>query len=253
MSFMDPFTSAVLAGVIAVALSLSAQATEINVAVAANFTDAAKEIGTAWEKKKIGHKAIFSFGATGQLYTQITQGAPFDVFLSADQATPKKAGAEGHAVASTQATYAVGKLVLFSKNKDAVKGEQTLKDATFAKIAIANPAAAPYGAAAIEAMKALGVYDALAPRAVQGQNITQTFQFVDTGNAEVGFIALAQVVGTTEGSRWIVPGHLHTPIKQDAILLKKGEGSSAAKDFIAFLNGPEAIRVKTKYGYGSDE
>ena len=123
----------------------------VKVAVAANFTDAAKEIGALFQQKT-GHTAVFSFGATGQLFTQISQGAPFEVFLSADKATVTKAGAEGHGVVSTQFTYAVGKLVLYSKSKDAVKGEQTLKDGKFAKLAIANPASAPYGAAAIEAM-----------------------------------------------------------------------------------------------------
>ncbi len=239
----------------AVALSIAllpgAQAADVNIAVAANFTDAVKEIGTAWEKTS-GHKAVFSFGATGALYTQISQGAPFEVFLSADQATVTKAGAEGHAVASTQYTYAIGKLVLFSKNKDAVKGEQTLKDAKFDKISIAAPNAAPYGAAAVETMKALGVYAKLQPKIVEGQNITQAYQFVETGNAEVGFIALSQIVTNNDGSRWLVDQKYYTPIKQDAVLTKKGELSAAAKDFLAFLRGPEAKAVKEKFGYAAD-
>ena len=238
---------------LAVAISIAAQpyarAAEINVAVAANFTDAAKEIGSAWEKKT-GNKAVFSFGATGQLFTQISQGAPFDIFLSADQTTATKAGAEGLAVPSTQFTYAVGKLVLYSKNKDLVKGDQTLKDAKFEKVAIAAPNAAPYGAAAVETMKALGVYQQIQPKLVQGISIVQAFQFVDTGNAEIGFVALSQVVASNEGSRWIVSSNLYSPINQDAILLKKGEANPVAKDFIAFLKGPEAVQVKEKYGYG---
>jgi len=239
----------------AVALSLvalsSAEAADVNIAVAANFTDAVKEIGAAWEKKT-GNKAVFSFGATGQLYTQISQGAPFEVFLAADQATVTKAAKEGHAVPSTQYTYAVGKLVLYGKNKDAVNGEQTLKDGKFAKVAIAAPKAAPYGAAAVETMKALGLYEKLQPKIVEGQNITQTYQFVDTGNAEIGFVALSQVVNIKDGSRWLVDAKYYTPIKQDAILTKKGESSAAAKDFLAFLKGPDAKAVKEKYGYAAE-
>jgi molybdate transport system substrate-binding protein len=140
-----------------------------------------------------------SFGATGQFYTQISQSAPFQVFLSADQSTPKKLVDDGSAIADSLFTYAVGKIVLFSANAATVTGEQTLRDAKFNKIAIADPATAPYGTAAVEAMKALGVYDALIGKIVQGSNIAQTFQFVDTGNAELGFVALSQVITT----RWL--------------------------------------------------
>jgi molybdate transport system substrate-binding protein len=237
--------------VAAIFIPFQVGAAEVPIAVAANFTDAAKEIGAAWEKKT-GNKAVLSFGSTGQLYTQISQGAPFEVFLAADRATPTRAGAEGYAVAGSQYTYAVGKLVLYSKNKDAVKGEQALKDAKFQKIAIAAPKAAPYGAAAVETMKKLGLYETLQPKLVEGQNITQTFQFVDTGNAEVGFVALSQVVKTKGGSKWIVPQNLYTPIRQDVILTKKGADSAAAKDFLTFLKGPEAKAVKEKYGYAAE-
>ncbi len=252
MSAFTRFAVAVWGAVLAVAPLPAAQAAESTVAVAANFIEAAKEIGAAFEKKT-GHKTIFSFGATGQLFAQISQGAPFDVFLSADQPTATKAGTDGFALPATQFTYAEGKLVLFSKNTDAVKGEQTLKDGKFRKIAIASPTAAPYGAAAVETMKKLGVYDALASRIVEGQNITQTYQFVETGNAEVGFVALSQVVAHAAGSRWIVPGTLYAPIKQDAILLKRGEANAAAKEFVAFLKGPEATQAKEKYGYASGQ
>ena len=245
------FASVMFALALTAAMVPNARAAQTNIAVAANFADAVKEIGAAWEKKS-GHKAVFSFGATGALFTQISQGAPFDVFLSADQATAAKAGAEGHAVASTQYTYAVGKLVLYSKNKDAVKGEQTLKDAKFNKVAIAAPGAAPYGAAAVETMKALGVYGKLQPKIVEGQNIMQTYQFIETGNAEVGFVALSQVVNVKDGSRWLIDSKLYSPIRQDAVLTKKGESSAAAKDFLAFLKGPEANAVKEKYGYAAE-
>lgn len=228
--------------------AMPAQAADTNVAVAANFTEPAKEIARIFQSKT-GHKAILSFGATGQFYAQIVQGAPFQVFLSADDTTPKKLAGDGLAVAENLFTYAIGRLVLFSKDADLVKGEQTLKEAKFNKLAIANPATAPYGAAAVEAMKKLGVYDTLARRFVRGSNISQTFQFVDTGNAELGFVALSQVVERPGGSRWIVPADLHAPIRQDAVLLKTGADNEAAKAFVAFLKGPEATAIVEKFGY----
>lgn len=231
------------------AISLPSDAGEVKVAVAANFTEAAKEIGALFEKAT-GDKPIFSFGATGQFYTQITQDAPFEVLLSADQKTPKKAIAEGFAIKDGLFTYATGKLVLFSKTKDFVKGEETLKEGKFTKIAIANPETAPYGAAALEVLKSLGVYDALAAKIVQGNSIAQTYQFIDTENAELGFVALSQVIKKDDGSRWLVPQKLYTVIAQDAVLLKRGEGNPAAKAFLTFLKGPEARAVKEKYGYG---
>ncbi len=226
------------------------RAAEVKVAVAANFTEAAKDIGAAFEKAT-GHKAVFSFGSTGQLYTQITQGAPFEVFLAADQARPKKAVDEGLAVPESLFTYATGRIVLFSKDKDLVKGADTLKQAGFDKIAIANPVTAPYGAAAVEAMKKLGVYEALKPKIVQGNNIAQTYQFVETGNAEIGFVALSQVANHDEGSRWIVPDSAYRAIAQDAVLLKTGAGNEAAAAFVKFLRSDDAKAVKQKYGYGA--
>jgi molybdate transport system substrate-binding protein len=226
----------------------TAPAASTNVAVAANFTDAAKEIGALFEKAT-GHRAVFSFGSTGQLYTHITKDAPFEVFLAADQTRPKKAVDDGLAVKGSRFTYAAGRIVLYSRAKGVVKGQATLAEGKFAKIAIANPVTAPYGAAAVEAMRALRVYDALKPKIVQGNNIAQTYQFVSTGNAEVGFIALSQVARRDEGSRWIVPANLYPVIAQDAVLLKKGADNEAAKAFIAFLQGPEAHAVKEKYGY----
>lgn len=235
---------------IALMLSTAAKAADVKVAVAANFTEAAKEIGALFEKET-GHKAVFSFGSTGQLYTQITQQAPFEVFLAADQARPEKAVKEDFAVPDSRFTYATGKIVLFSKTPDFVKGEATLKDGKFNKIAIANPKTAPYGAAAVEAMKALGVYDALSEKIVQGNNIAQTYQFVDSDNAELGFVALSQVAAKKEGSRWIVPEDLYPTIAQDAVLLKSGEKNEAAVAFVDFLKGPKALEVKEKFGYGA--
>ncbi|HEY0329049.1 MAG TPA: molybdate ABC transporter substrate-binding protein [Rhodopseudomonas sp.] len=223
-------------------------AAQTNVAVAANFTDAAKEIAAIF-KDKTGHEAVLSFGASGQFYTQITQDAPFQVFLSADNERPKKLVDDGLGVAGSNFTYAVGKLVLWSKAPGVVKGEETLKQASFAKLSICNPVAAPYGAAAVETMKALKLYDELKPKLVEGANITQAYQFVQTGNAEVGFVALSQVVNDKDGSRWMVPQSLYAPILQDAVLLKKGASNEAATAFVAFLKGPEARAIIEKYGY----
>ncbi|RTM12300.1 MAG: molybdate ABC transporter substrate-binding protein [Bradyrhizobiaceae bacterium] len=228
-----------------------AQAAQTNVAVAANFTDAAKEIAALF-KQKTGHEAVLSFGASGQFYTQIAQGAPFQVFLSADDSRPRKLVEDGLAVADSRFTYAIGKLVLWSKSPGIVKGEETLKAASFAKLSICNPAAAPYGLAAVETMKSLSLYDTLKPKLVEGATITQAYQFVETGNAEVGFVALSQLSGSDVGSRWVVPQTLYNPIRQDAVLLKSGAGNGAASAFITFLRGPEARAVIEKYGYVLD-
>jgi molybdate transport system substrate-binding protein len=236
---------------LAVGMPGLARSAETNVAVAANFTEPAKQIAQAFERKT-GHKAILSFGATGQFYAQVTQGAPFQVFLSADQAAPRKLVGDGLAAGDTLFTYAIGRLVLFSKQADLVKGEQTLKDGKFNKIAIANPTTAPYGSAAVEVMKKLGLHDGLAARIVQGNNINQTFQFVDTGNAELGFVALSQVVQLQGGSRWIVTQSLYTPIRQDAVVLKSGAANEAATAFAAFLKTPEAVAVIDKFGYATE-
>lgn len=225
-----------------------ALAAQTNVAVAANFTDAAKDIAAAF-KQKTGDEAVLSFGATGQLYTQITQDAPFEILLSADQERPAKAVADGLGVAESRFTYAIGKLVLWSKNPDTVKGEDTLKANAFTKLSICNPTAAPYGAAAVEAMKALKLYDTLQPKLVTGANISQAYQFVDTGNAELGFVALSQLKPGAGGSRWMVPQDLYKPIKQDAVLLKKGAANPAATGFMTFLKGPESRTIIEKYGY----
>jgi molybdate transport system substrate-binding protein len=166
----------------------------------------------------------------------------------------RRAGAfEGFAVTGSLLTYATGRIVLFSKDKGLVAGEQTLRDGKFTRLAIANPATAPYGAAAIEAMKALGVYEMLSAKIVKGNNIAQAYQFVQTGNAELGFVAMSQIAGSDAGSRWIVPAKLYTIISQDAVLLKKGADNEAARAFLAFLKGPEARAIKEKYGYGAGD
>jgi molybdate transport system substrate-binding protein len=248
---MRPTKILALAGVFLLSIGQSAFAGQVNVAVAANFTDPSKEIAEAF-KAKIGHEAVLSFGASGQFYTQITQDAPFQVFLSADAERPQKLADEGLGDKATKFTYAIGKLVLWGKAADVTKGEAVLKENKFTKLSIANPTSAPYGAAAIEAMKKLGVYETLQPKIVQGNNISQAFQFVDTGNAELGFVALSQLKDVTAGTRWTVPQTLYSPIKQDAVLLKKGQGNEAATAFMTFLKGPEATAIIKKYGYVLD-
>ena len=229
--------------------TVAAAANAAQVVVAANFTAPVKEIAALF-KQKTGQDAVLSFGSSGQIYTQIQQDAPFQVFLSADARRPKEAVEAGLAVAGSRFTYAVGKLVLWSKSLDLAKGEDVLKANAFSKISIANPTAAPYGAAAVETMKALGLYDSLQAKIVQGNSIAQAYQFIDTGNAELGFVALSQLAKVTAGSRWVVPQSLYKPILQDAVLLKKGDDSAPARAFLAFLKTPEARAIIEKYGYG---
>ncbi len=219
-----------------------------HVAVAANVTDPAKEIAAAF-KAKTGHEAVLSFGSSGQFYAQIKQSAPFDVFLSADAARPQALAEEGFAVPESRFAYAIGKLVLWSRTLDVSDGEAILRAQNFAKLAIANPAAAPYGAAALELLQALGLEQALRPKIVQGATIAQTFQFVNTDNAELGFVALSQLAGVAEGSRWLPPQRLYGEIRQDAVLLKVGASNAAARAFLDYLKGPEARRVLEKSGY----
>lgn len=225
-------------------------AAETTVAVAANFNGPATDIAAAFEAAT-GHRTVLSFGSTGQLYTQISQGAPFDVYLAADLARPAKAVDQGLAVADTLFTYATGRLVLFSRDETRVRGADTLRVGGFDRIALANPLTAPYGAAAVAVMQSLDVHESLRSKLVQGNNIAQTYQFVETGNAELGFVALSQVVRHNRGSRWIVPESLHPPIAQAAVLLKPGVGNPAARAFLTFLKGQEADRMKRHHGYHS--
>jgi molybdate transport system substrate-binding protein len=220
----------------------------VHVAVAANFTEPAKEIAGLFERST-GQRAILSFGSTGQLFTQITQDAPFEVFLAADQETPRRTVADGFGVEDGLITYAIGKLVLFSPSLDLSQGDAVLRAGPFEKLAIANPSTAPYGGAALDALKSLGLEEQLRGKVVQGNNIAQTFQFVATGNAELGFVALSQVVGRKPPSIWIVPDSLYFPIRQDAVLLKKGAANDAARAFLEFLKSPDALIIIEKYGY----
>ncbi|MCC9598431.1 molybdate ABC transporter substrate-binding protein [Rubrivivax sp. JA1055] len=229
-----------------------AHAEEVQVAVAANFTAPAQKIAAQFEKDT-GHVAKLSFGATGKFYAQITNGAPFEVLLSADDETPAKLEKEGQAAPGTRFTYAIGTLVLWSAQPGVVDAQgAVLKSGHFERVAIANPKTAPYGAAAVETMKALGVFDAVTPKLVQGENIAQAYQFVATGNAPLGFVALSQVFedgALKSGSAWIVPAKLHQPIRQDAVVLAKGAANPAAKAWLAYLKSEKALTVIRAYGY----
>lgn len=233
-------------------LAGAASAEEVQVAVAANFSAPMKAIATAFEKDT-GHKAQLAFGSSGKFYAQIKNGAPFQVLLSADDETPARLEREGMAVAATRFTYAIGKLVLWSAREGMVDGRgDVLRKGGYAHLAIANPKVAPYGAAAIEVLKQLGLLDAVRPRLVQGENIAQTYQFTASGNAELGFVALSQITKDgklIKGSAWFVPGNLHAPIRQDAVILASGKGNAAASALMAYLKSDKAKAVIRAYGY----
>lgn len=230
----------------------SAWADEVQVAVAANFTAPIQAIAKDFEKDT-GHKLVAAFGATGQFYAQIKNGAPFEVFLAADDSTPAKLEQEKEIVEGSRFTYAIGTLALWSAKPGYVddKGE-VLKKNDFQHLSIANPKAAPYGLAATQVLDKLKLTEATKGKIVEGQNITQAFQFVSTGNAELGFVALSQIYkdGKVEnGSAWIVPSSLHDPIRQDAVILDKGKDNPAAKALVEYLKGPKAAAVIKSYGY----
>ncbi|MBW8880496.1 MAG: molybdate ABC transporter substrate-binding protein [Asticcacaulis sp.] len=230
-------------------LPFATHAADVQVAVAANFTDAAKDIATAFEKKT-GNKVVMTFGSSGTFLSQIEQGAPFEVLLSADAERPAKLEADGYGVAGTRFVYAWGTLVLWSATPGFVdnKGD-VLAKSRFEHLAIADPAAAPYGVAAVETLKKMGLYDALTPKIVKGSSIAQAYSFVNSGSAELGFIALSQVYRFPRGSVWSVPKAYYTPIDQQAILLKPGANDSAAKVYLTFLKSPEAVAIIRSYGY----
>lgn len=229
----------------------ASSADEVSVAVAANFTAPMQQIAAQFEKDT-GHKAVLAFGATGKFYAQIVNGAPFELLLAADDETPARLEKEGHGVPGKRYTYAVGKLVLWSASPDLVDGKgEVLQKGNFAHLAIANPKTAPYGAAALETMGALGVLASLQPRFVQGENIAQTQRFVLSGAAELGFVALSQVLkdGRIAGSAWIVPEHLHQPILQDAQILARGRDKPAPAALFAYLKGDKARAIIRSFGY----
>ncbi len=222
----------------------------LNVAVAANFTEPAQEIADLF-KRATGTTAMLSFGSTGQLFAQIRQGAPFEVFLAADAAVPARLVSEGLGVPESVFTYAVGELALYSTTLDLTDGESVLQRGTFERIAMANPLTAPYGRAAAETIGAMELEESLRTKIVEGNNVTQAFQFVETGNAELGFVALSQVPDRASSSVWTVPETLHSPLVQDAVLVRRGAESRAALEFIDFLKSPQATEVIRAHGYGT--
>lgn len=236
----------------ALTLSWSAQAETVNVAVAANFTAPARVLAAIFEKTT-GHEAKLSYGATGAFYSQVKNGAPFDVLLAADDERPIKLEKEGDTVPGSRFTYAIGQLVLWSAKPGVVddKGE-VLKGGQFNKLAIANPKLAPYGAAAVETLNKLGLYAAVQPKLVTGESIGQTYNFVATGNADIGFVALSQIQEAGKlkgGSAWVVPADLHAPIVQDGVILKRAAANPAAKAWMELLRSPKAKALIRGYGY----
>ena len=234
------------------AASLAAQAAEVQVAVAANFTGPMQVIAADFAKAT-GHSAVVATGSTGKFYAQIKSGAPFEVFLAADDTTPEKLDKEGATVANTRFTYATGKLVLWSPQAGFVDDQgAVLRGDTFKHIALAAPKLAPYGQAAIETMTQLGLLDQLTPKFVQGESIGQTYTFVSSGNAELGFVALSQVWADGKlksGSAWVVPAKLHQPIRQDAVLLERGKDNPAAAALMKYLQSDAAKAVIRSFGY----
>jgi len=238
---------------IALAAALpAAHADEVLMAVAANFSVPMRKIAAEFEQAT-GHTVAAAYGSTGKFYAQIKNGAPFDVLMAADDETPARLVAEKAAVAGSQFTYAIGRLVLWSARPGTVDAHgDVLKNGSFDRIALANPKLAPYGAAAVQAMKSLGVHEALLPKVVMAENITQAHQFVSSGNAPLGFVALSQVLrdGRIEGSAWPVPAALHPPIRQDAVVLDKGKDKPAAQALVKYLKSDKARALIQSFGYG---
>lgn len=230
----------------------AAHSETISVAVASNFTAPMRDIAQAFAQDT-GHEAQLSFGATGKFYAQINHGAPFGMLLAADDTTPAKIAKEGQGDASTRFTYAVGKLVLWSKQSGYVDNQgDVLKKNDWQYIAIANPKLAPYGLAAEQTLAKLGLLAQIKPKVVQGENIGQTYQFAATGNAQLGFVALSQVMKggkIAQGSAWIVPADMHTPIRQDAIVLNTAKDNAAAAALVKYLQGDKARAIMAAYGY----
>ncbi|MES2481950.1 MAG: molybdate ABC transporter substrate-binding protein [Pseudomonadota bacterium] len=228
------------------------RAAEVSVAVAANFAAPMHQIAQAFERDT-GHRAIVALGSTGRFHAQIRQGAPFQLLLAADERTPRLLEQEGLAVPGSRFTYVVGRLVLWSATPGRVDAQgEVLRRGGSERLAIADPRLAPYGAAAVEAMQRLGVLQAWQPRLVQGESVGQAFQFVATGNAALGFIALSQLrslPAATPGSAWVVPATLHTPLRQDAVILRPGQAQPAALALANFLQGDEARAILRAYGY----
>lgn len=229
---------------------------EVHVAVAANFI-APMEAVVAGFSQESGHQVTLSSGSTGKFYAQISNGAPYEVLLSADSETPAKLAADGLAVADSRFTYAIGSLALWSPTPGLVDNQgAVLREGKFQRLAIANPGLAPYGKAAMETLAKMNLTESVTPKLVQGENIAQAYQFVASGSSELGFVALSQVMKNgkiSSGSAWIVPDAMHTPIRQDAILLQKGKDNPAARALLNYLREEKARKVIAAYGYTRKE
>jgi len=242
----------IVSALLALAAGAALQAAEVSVAVAANFAGPMREIAKAFERET-GHKAVVALGSTGKLYAQIKQGAPFEVLLAADAQTPARLEAEGLGVAGSRWTYATGHLVLWSPKPGLVDAQgAVLRSDQFKRLAMADPKLAPYGAAALQTLQHLGLLQSLEGKLVQGDSIAQTYQFVATGNAELGFLALSQLLvdgRLRAGSVWQVPAHMHAPLRQDALLLVKGRQQPAALALLAYLRSEAARSIISRHGY----
>ena len=230
------------------------------VAAAANFSAPLAVLVEGFEGRS-GHRVLVSYGASGRLFAQISNGAPFQVFLSADQDKPARLEAAGMTVGGSRFTYAVGSLVLWSRDEGLPSARsqeglaRRLRRDDYRRLALANPRLAPYGKAAVEVLENLGLVGVTRGRWVRGENIAQTYQFVSSGNAELGFVALSQVMEggeITRGGGWVVPSHLHGPIRQDGVLLRRGEGCEACREFIDYLRSVEGRRIIGAFGYGTE-
>ncbi|TFY96384.1 molybdate ABC transporter substrate-binding protein [Ramlibacter rhizophilus] len=230
----------------------AARGAEVSVAVAANFAGTMQKIAPAFEQAT-GHRAVVAIGSTGRFYAQIRNGAPFHVLLSADDETPARLEREGRAVPGTRFTYALGRLVLWSRQAGLVDGQgEVLRSGRIERLALADPRLAPYGAASVQVMERLGVLERLRPRLVQGESIGQAFQFVASGNVPVGFVALSQLragAAPAGGSHWVVPEALHEPLRQDAVVLEAGRDNPAAQALMRFLRSDEARAIIGAQGY----
>jgi molybdate transport system substrate-binding protein len=244
---------------IALTTALGAQpafADEATLAVAANFAEVIEVLAEAFQAET-DHTLTISTGSSGQLFAQIINGAPFDVFLSADQRTVAQLEAEGGAAEGTRFTYAIGKLTLWSADETLIgdDGAAFLQANAFRALAIANPDVAPYGLAARQTLEALGLWGMLEPKIVRGENIGQTHAMVSTGNAEAGFVALSYVLSPSNqqpGSRWDVPQEFYEPIRQDAVVTARGAGNEAAAAFVEYLASAPAKAIIEDYGYATE-
>ncbi|MBT00363.1 MAG: molybdate ABC transporter substrate-binding protein [Oceanospirillaceae bacterium] len=248
MRINTAFKAILVSGLLATGAQVNAG--EVQAAVAANFTAAAKEIAARFEQDT-GHRVELSFASTGKLYAQIINGAPFDVFLAADAARPEKLVSDGQAVTDSLFTYAVGQLVLWSAGDSTIDDDgSVLKDKSLERLAIANPKTAPYGAAAVEAMEAMGLWEHYQSTTVRGDSIAQTYQMAYSGAVPAAMVARAQIALDSTGSSWLIPQSLYSPIRQQAVLLSASADNEAATAWMDYLKGDSAREIIQRYGYG---